>query len=237
MNLIGQNTHYTFTKFIQDHTAATIFASIGLIMLILLPIILFLHKIFPKKQKTKELNIFENHKNKEEYFNHEDFDEDLDDENWDGEDWDDEDSDDDDSDDDDYYDDLKNFDKLNVFRKLNILLREFKELVYFTISFILILLTPLIINTIDASSNNFTYENSTSITEVKDYIKIDNDKLTINPLPDKYYYENKNLKTNEHHDFKIIKDDFYTDETLNVKLIDVTGQEYYISKSEFEQLK
>lgn len=232
MNLIGQNTHYTFAKFIQDNTAATIFASIGLIILILLPIILFLHKIFPKKQKTKELNIFENHKNQKEYFNHED----LDDENWDDEDWDVEDSG-EDSDDDYYYDDLKNFDKLNLFRKLNILLREFKELVYFTISFILILLTPLIINTINASSNNFTYENSTSITEVKDYIKINNDKLTINPLPDKYYYENKTLKTNEHHDFKIIKDDFYTDENLNVKIIDVTGQEYYISKSEFEQLK
>lgn len=63
MNLIGQNTHYTFVKFIQDNTAETMFASIGLIILILLTIILFLHKIFPKKYEYKKLNEVEKNKN------------------------------------------------------------------------------------------------------------------------------------------------------------------------------
>lgn len=200
MNLIEQNTHYTFVKFIQDNTAETTFAIIGLIILILLPIIIFLHKIFPKKYEYKKLNEVEN------------FDDDLDYE-------------------------LENFSELNLFRKLNVVFRAIEGIIFIPISLAILFFIPLTLNTIDASSNNFTYKNTANITEIKDYIKIDKDKLTINPLPDKYYYENKTLKTNEHHDFKIIKDDFYTDEILNFKIIDVTGKEYYISKSEFEQLK
>lgn len=212
MNLIGQNTHYTFVKFIQDNTAEIMFASIGLIILILLTIILFLHKIFPKKYEYKKLNEVE----KDEYL--------------------------DDVDDWDYYCndldyELENFSELNLFRKLNVVFRSIEGIIFIAISFAILFLIPLIFNISDAYSNNFTYKNTANITEIKDYIKIDKDKLTINPLPDKYYYENKALKTNEHHDFKIIKDDFYTDETLNIKIIDVTGKEYYISKSEFEQLK
>ena len=214
MNLIGQNTPYTFTKFIQDHTAATTFAIIGLIILILLPIILFLHKIFPKKYEYKKLNEVENFDN--DYLD--------DDDDWDC-----------------YYDDLdyelENFRELNLFRKLNVVFRSIEGIIFIPISFAILFLIPLIFNISDAYSNNFTYKNTASITEVKDYIKINNDKLTINPLPDKYYYENKTLKPDEHHDFKIVKDDFYTDENLNVKIVDVTGQEYYISKSEFEKLK
>lgn len=210
MNLIEQNTHYTFVKFIQDNTAETIFTSIGLIILILLTIILFLHKIFPKKYEYKKLNEVEKNKN---------FDDD-----WDCY-----------SDDLDY--ELENFRELNLFRKLNVVFRAIEGIIFIPISLAILFFIPLTLNTIDASSNNFTYKNTANITEIKDYIKIDKDKLTINPLPDKYYYENKTLKTNEHHDFKIIKDDFYTDEILNFKIIDVTGKEYYISKSEFEQLK
>lgn len=211
MNLIGQNTPYTFTKFIQDHTAATTFAIIGLIILILLPIILFLHKIFPKKYEYKKLNEVE----KDEYL--------------------------DDVDDWDYYCndldyELENLRELNLFRRLNVIFRSIERIIFIPISFAILFLIPLIFNISDAYSNNFTYENKANITEIKDYIKIENDKLTINSLPDKYYYENKTLKTNEHHDFKIIKDDFYTDENFNVKIVDVTGQEYYISKSDFEKL-
>jgi hypothetical protein len=186
------------------------FASIGLIILILLTIILFLHKIFPKKYEYKKLNEVEKNKN---------FDDD-----WDCY-----------SDDLDY--ELENLRELNLFRKLNVVFRSIEGLIFIPISFAILFLIPLIFNISDAYSNNFTYKNTANITEIKDYIKIDKNKLTINPLPDKYYYENKALKTNEHHDFKIIKDDFYTDETLNIKIIDVTGKEYYISKSEFEQLK
>lgn len=216
MNLIGQNTPYTFTKFIQDHTGATTFAIIGLIILILLPIILFLHKIFPKKYEYKKLNEVE----KDENFDDEYLD-DVDD-------W-------------DYYCndldyELENLRELNLFRRLNVIFRSIERIIFIPISFAILFLIPLIFNISDAYSNNFTYENKANITEIKDYIKIENDKLTINSLPDKYYYENKTLKTNEHHDFKIIKDDFYTDENFNVKIVDVTGQEYYISKSDFEKL-
>lgn len=217
MDLIGQNTPYTFTKFIQDNSAATMFATLGLIILILFPIILFLHKIFPKKYEYKKLNKIE----KDENFDDEYLD-DVDDWNY-------------------YYDDLdyelENFRELNLFRKLNVVFRSNERIIFIPISFAMVFLIPLIFNLSDAYSNNFTYKNTANITEIKDYIKIDNDKLTINSLPDKYYYENKTLKTNEHHDFKIIKDDFYTDPNFNIKIIDVKGQEYYISKSEFEQLK
>lgn len=217
MNLIGQNTTYTFTKFIQDNLGATIFATLGLIILILLPIILFLHKIFPKKYEYKKLNEIE----KDENFDDEYLD-DVDDWNY-------------------YYDDLdyelENFRELNLFRKLNVVFRSNERIIFIPISFAILFLIPLIFNISDAYSNNFTYKSAANITEIKDYIKIENDKLTINSLPDKYYYENKTLKTNEHHDFKIIKDNFYTDPNFNIKIIDVKGQEYYISKSEFEQLK
>lgn len=215
MNLIGQNKQYTFVKFIQDNTATTTFAIIGLIILILLPIIIFLHKIFPKKYEYKKLNEVGKNKN---------FNDDYLEADWNY-----------------YYDDLhyelKNFHKLNLLRKLNVVFRSIEGIIFIPISLAVLFFIPLTLNTIDASSNNFTYKNTANITEIKNYIKIDKDKLTINPLPDKYYYENKTLKINEHHDFKIIKDDFYTDETLNVKIIDVIGQEYYISKSDFEQLK
>lgn len=172
---------------------------------------MFLHKIFPKKYEYKKLNEVE----KDEYL--------------------------DDVDDWDYYCndldyELENLPELNLFRRLNVIFRSIERIIFIPISFAILFLIPLIFNISDASSNNFTYENKANITEIKDYIKIENDKLTINSLPDKYYYENKTLKTNEHHDFKIIKDDFYTDENFNVKIVDVTGQEYYISKSDFEKL-
>ena len=118
MNLIGQNTTYTFTKFIQDYTAATTFAIIGLIILILLPIILFLHKIFPKKYEYKKLNEVE----KDEYL--------------------------DDVDDWDYYCndldyELENLRELNLFRRLNVIFRSIERIIFIPISFAILFLIPL----------------------------------------------------------------------------------------------
>lgn len=77
-------------------------------------------------------------------------------------------------------------------------------------------------------------EVSASIVEIKDKIKIEGDKLTIEPLPNKYSYNNDYLTSNESHDFKISKDTFYSDS--DVKLVDKRGKEYYIQKPEFEEL-
>lgn len=74
----------------------------------------------------------------------------------------------------------------------------------------------------------------TSIIAIKDKIKIEGDKLTIEPLPDKHTYQNDYLTSNESHDFKIVKDTFYSDS--DVKLVDKRGKEYYIQKPEFEEL-
>lgn len=97
-----------------------------------------------------------------------------------------------------------------------------------------LLMLPLITVTISAFHNNFNYEQQANLTEIKDHIKINNDKLTIETLPDTYEYKNEKLKKDELHDFKIIKDEFYRD--TDIKLVDKTNNEYIISKSEFEEL-
>ena len=74
----------------------------------------------------------------------------------------------------------------------------------------------------------------TSIIAIKDKIKIEGDKLAIEPLPDKHTYQNNYLSSNESHDFKIVKDTFYSDS--DIKLVDKRGKEYYIQKPEFEEL-
>lgn len=98
-----------------------------------------------------------------------------------------------------------------------------------------LLMLPLIVVISSAFHNNFNYEQRANLTEIKNYIKIDNDKLTIESLPDTYDYKNEELKKDQLHDFKIVKDEFYRD--MPIKLVDSTEKEYTISKSEFEKLK
>lgn len=105
-----------------------------------------------------------------------------------------------------------------------------------TLCLVSLLMLPLLATVITMFENNFSYTQSANITEIKDYIKIDKDKLTIDNLPDKYSYTNKEL-SNEHHDFKIVRDGFYTDDDIPIKLIDKDSNEYKISKSDFEKLK
>lgn len=97
-----------------------------------------------------------------------------------------------------------------------------------------LLMLPLITVTISAFHNNFNYEQQANLTEIKDHIKIDNDKLTIENLPDAYQYKNKELRKNQLHDFKIVKNEFYRDD--EIKLVDKTNKEYAISKSELDEL-
>lgn len=72
-----------------------------------------------------------------------------------------------------------------------------------------------------------------AITEIKEHIKIENNRLTIDPLPESYHYQNYTLDKTKPHDFKI--DDFYKES--NVKLIDSNNNIYEITHEQLEELK
>ena len=72
-----------------------------------------------------------------------------------------------------------------------------------------------------------------SITEIKDYIKVEGNRLTINALPKNYHYQNYTLDGDKAHDFKI--DDFYKES--NVKLIDSNNNTYEITHEQLEEIK
>ena len=101
---------------------------------------------------------------------------------------------------------------------------------------ILVTILPFSIVLSKSYSNNFKHLKPANLIEIKDHIKINNDKLTIDSLPDSYYYANKELSPNTHHDFRIVKNDFYTDSDSTIKLIDKNQKEYTISKDELEEL-
>lgn len=71
------------------------------------------------------------------------------------------------------------------------------------------------------------------ITEIKEHIKIEGNRLTIDPLPKNYHYQNYTLDGAKAHDFKI--DDFYKES--NVKLIDSNNNTYEITHEQLEELK
>ena len=82
-----------------------------------------------------------------------------------------------------------------------------------------------------------TVQEAVPITDIKEYIKIENNRLTISPLPENYQYQNKTFdkakdKTKPH-DFKI--DDVYRES--NVKLIDINNNTYEITHEQLEELK
>ena len=76
-------------------------------------------------------------------------------------------------------------------------------------------------------------QNDASLSEIKNYIKIDNNRLTIDTLPENYQYKDNKLDKTKAHDFKI--DDFYKE--LNVKLIDSNNNTYEITHEQLEELK
>lgn len=80
-----------------------------------------------------------------------------------------------------------------------------------------------------------TYNKSVKLTEVKDSITIHDNKLTIKSLPEPYHYKNNKLSNSEPHDFKITKDEFYSD--ANPKLVDRDGNSYEITTEELNQLQ
>ena len=78
-----------------------------------------------------------------------------------------------------------------------------------------------------------TVQEAVPITEIKEYIKIDNNRLTINTLPENYQYQNKTLDKTRPQDFKI--DDVYRESS--VKLIDINNNTYEITHEQSEELK
>lgn len=94
---------------------------------------------------------------------------------------------------------------------------------------------PILISMLIYTYIHPTYNKSVQITEIKDHVTINDNKLTIKSLPEPYHYNNNKLNNSEPHDFKITKDDFYSD--ANPKLVDRDGNQYEITTEELNQLQ
>lgn len=94
---------------------------------------------------------------------------------------------------------------------------------------------PLIISLLIYKYIHPTYNKSVKLTEIKDHVMIHDNKLTIKSLPEPYHYKNNKLNNSDPHDFKITKDEFYTD--ANPKLVDRDGNSYEITTEELNQLQ
>jgi hypothetical protein len=94
---------------------------------------------------------------------------------------------------------------------------------------------PILISMLVYTYIHPTYNKSVQITEIKEQITIHDNKLTIKSLPEPYRYSNNKLNSSEPHDFKITKDDFYSD--ANPKLVDRDGNSYEITTEELNQLQ
>ncbi len=97
----------------------------------------------------------------------------------------------------------------------------------------IISLAWLLIFKINSQPGKTMVQEPVPITEIKNHIKIENNRLTINPLPENYQYQNKTLDKIKPHDFKI--DDVYRES--NVKLIDSNNNIYEITHEQLEELK
>ena len=94
---------------------------------------------------------------------------------------------------------------------------------------------PILISMLIYTYIHPTYNKSVKLTEIKDHITIHDNKLTIGSLPEPYHYNNNKLNSSEPHDFKITKDEFYSD--ANPKLVDRDGNTYEITTGELNQLQ
>lgn len=78
-----------------------------------------------------------------------------------------------------------------------------------------------------------------SLTEIKDKITIDNDKLTIDKLPDNFKYKNDSYNKKEKQVFEI-KSFLFTDKVLNLVYLDDEGEpvsKYEISAKELKEIR
>lgn len=110
---------------------------------------------------------------------------------------------------------------------------RFNDHMFYNMITIFVLFLPILDNLYITYSHGFAKENPVTLYQLKDYITIKDDKLTIDPLPHQYHY--KKLNSNESHDFKIIRDEFYRD--INSKLEDKNGNKYEITNDELDKLQ
>mgnify|MGYP006945670757 CR=1 FL=1 len=78
-----------------------------------------------------------------------------------------------------------------------------------------------------------------SLIEIKDKITIDNDKLTIDKLPDNFKYKNNSFNKKEKQIFEI-KSFLFTDKVLNLVYFDDEGEpisKYEISTKELKEIQ
>lgn len=79
-------------------------------------------------------------------------------------------------------------------------------------------------------------EQSVKLTDIKELIHVEENKLTIDPLTNKgknYYYNSDIYKNNERQLFRIDHDDIFE----KYKLVDEKNNEIKISKEDYEELK
>ena len=77
------------------------------------------------------------------------------------------------------------------------------------------------------------------LTEIKDKITIDNNKLTIDKLPDNFYYKDSSISKNEKQEFEI-KSFLFTDKVLNLVYLDEDDEpeaEYKITGEELKEIR
>ena len=86
----------------------------------------------------------------------------------------------------------------------------------------------------DYYKHNSTIWSSATLVDIKNQVHINDNKLTIDPLPENYMYNANLLTRDEPHDFQIIKNDFYHD--AEIKLIDKNQREYKIPSKDFDEL-
>lgn len=74
-----------------------------------------------------------------------------------------------------------------------------------------------------------------TLTDIKDNITIDGDRLTIQQLPKGYKYTRKALEYDSTHNFRIDMDMYYTENPTY--LVDREGNRYEVARDEIEQLR
>lgn len=74
-----------------------------------------------------------------------------------------------------------------------------------------------------------------TLTDIKDNITIDGDRLTIQQLPKNYKYTRKALEYDGTHNFRIDMDMYYTENPTY--LVDREGNRYKVARDEIEQLR
>lgn len=86
----------------------------------------------------------------------------------------------------------------------------------------------------DYYKHNSTIWKHATLVDIKNQVHINNNKLTIDTLPENYKYNANLLTHDEPHDFQIVKNDFYQD--AKIHLIDKDQREYELSSKDFDEL-